>query len=132
METVPQISRSRAETKSQTSLPRAQNPEFRACFHYKRLTVHINTSATIQHNTLAFGRKFIYFFMYQNLRCADGEEAYSSKMIFPWLRRKPGSEQSLKQNLGQIPVNPAVSELVLIPLSSSAFKSTCESFSRLS
>lgn len=50
--------------------------------------------------------------MYQKLMCTDGEEAYSSKIIFP--RLHPGLEQSLEQILGPVSVNPAGSELALI------------------
>lgn len=82
------------------------------------------------------GRKLSYFFMYQNLMCADGDQAHSSKTVFPKLQRKlglcPGLEQSLEQILGPVSMNLAGSKLAVIHFSSSAFKNACERLKRLS
>lgn len=52
--------------------------------------------------------------------CADGEQAYGSKIISPKPQRKlgicPGLEQSLEQILGPASVNLAGSEQLLIHL----------------
>lgn len=120
---------------SQQCPPTTAHTKSRACCHSDRLRLHINVSATTQQNTPGFGRSISYLFIYQSLMCADGEQAYGSKIIFPKPQRKlgpcPGLEQSLEQILGPASVNLAGFALLLIHLFSPAFKNAWRSQDRL-